>query len=83
MDEPYIFKMLRHFVAEDQRSWDMYLPALAFAGNRSVHRATNTTPFELTLTRAPTVLDTEDRLEPKRFLISAAGRIHKGFFISA
>jgi len=51
--------MLRHYVANDQKDWDDYLPTLAYAYNRCVHRSTNTTPFELTLTRAPPTLGAE------------------------
>jgi len=51
--------MLRHYVANDQKDWDDYLPTLAYAYNRCVHRTTNTTPFDLTLTRAPPILGAE------------------------
>jgi len=50
--------MLRNYVADDQAHWDEYLPAMAYAYNRCVHRATNTTPFELILTRPPPALGT-------------------------
>jgi len=52
--------MLRHYVAEDHRNWDEYLPVLAYAYNRCVHRSTNTIPFELVLTRAPPPIGLED-----------------------
>jgi len=51
--------MLRNYVAEDQMHWDEYLPALSYAYNRCIHRATNTTPFDLILTRPPPALGTE------------------------
>ena len=51
--------MLRHYVADHQRIWDDYLPALAFSYNRCVHRSTQTTPFELVLSRPPQALGAE------------------------
>jgi len=50
--------MLRNYVAEDQAHWDDYLAAMAYAYNRCVHRTTNTTPFDLILTRPPPALGT-------------------------
>ena len=52
--------MLRHYIAENQRAWDLYLPWLGFAYNSTVHRATQTTPFELILSRPPRPLALED-----------------------
>jgi len=54
--------MLRNFVAEDQQRWDEYLPALCYAYNRCVHRTTNTTPFDLILSRPPPALGSESVL---------------------
>ena len=58
-----LVEMLRHYVADHQRAWDEYLPILAFAYNRCVHRSTRTTPYELVLTRPPPTLGTEDLAE--------------------
>ena len=47
---------LRHYVEEHQRDWDDYVQPLTFAYNTQVHRSTETTPFDLVLTRAPSGL---------------------------
>ena len=51
--------MLQNYVADHQRVWDYYLPALDFAYNRCVHRTTQTTPFDLVLSRPPPALGAE------------------------
>ena len=47
---------LRHYVEEPQRDWDDYGQPLTFAYNTQVHRSTETTPFDLVLTRPPSGL---------------------------
>ena len=47
---------LRHYVEEQQRDWDDYMQPLTFAYNTQVHRSTETTPFDLLLTRPPSGL---------------------------
>jgi transposase InsO family protein len=38
---------LRHYVTEDQRGWDDWIPYAAHVYNVTTHRATGYTPFEL------------------------------------
>ncbi|KAF2881794.1 hypothetical protein ILUMI_24389 [Ignelater luminosus] len=38
---------LRHYVQNDQSTWDKFLPTAVFAYNSNVHSATNYTPYEL------------------------------------
>lgn len=45
--------MLRCYVDDHPTDWCVYAPALCYAYNMSVHRSTNTTPFDLVLSRAP------------------------------
>ena len=45
--------MLRNYVNEHQKDWDTYASALTYAYNTHVHRSTNTTPFDLVLSRPP------------------------------
>ncbi len=45
--------MLRCYVAEDQENCDEYLPALAFAYNRGVHKSTRTTLLDPVLSVPP------------------------------
>ncbi|CDF38306.1 unnamed protein product [Chondrus crispus] len=51
-----LVQRLRHYVEEHQRDWDDYVQPLTFAYNTQVHRSTETTPFDLVLTRPPTGL---------------------------
>ena len=51
-----LVQRLRHYVEEHQRDWDDYVQPLTFAYNTQVHRSTETTPFDLVLTRAPSGL---------------------------
>ncbi|CDF32918.1 unnamed protein product [Chondrus crispus] len=51
-----LVQRLRHYVEEHQRDWDDYLQPLTFAYNTQVHRSTETTPFDLVLTRPPSGL---------------------------
>ncbi|CAN8069116.1 unnamed protein product [Agarophyton chilense] len=44
---------LAHYVSEHQLDWDEYVEPLVYAYNTQVHAFTGTTPFDLTLTRAP------------------------------
>ena len=46
-----LVQRLRHYVEEHQRDWDDYVQPLTFACNTQVHRSTETTPFDLVLTR--------------------------------
>ena len=41
---------------EQQHDWDDYVQPLTFAYNTQVHRSTETTPFDLVLTRPPSGL---------------------------
>ena len=45
--------MLRNYVNEHQNDWDRYAKALTYSYNCLVHRSTNTTPFNLELSRPP------------------------------
>ena len=45
--------MLRNYVDEHQNDWDRYATALTYAYNCHVHRSTDTTPFNLVLSRPP------------------------------
>lgn len=44
---------LRAFVAQDQKDWAQYLPALSFAHNSATHGSTTMTPFELLMAYHP------------------------------
>ena len=44
---------LQHYVSAHQRDWDSYVQPLTYACNMQVREATDTTPFELILTRHP------------------------------
>ena len=48
-----IVQRLRHYVAEHQTDWDLYIQPLTYAYNMQVHRTTGTTPFDLILSRHP------------------------------
>lgn len=48
-----IITRLRHFIAEHQRNWDIYVQPLTYAYNNQVHRCTNTSPYSLFLSRHP------------------------------
>ena len=68
--------MLRCYVDENPKDWDLYADAVTYAYNCSVHRSTGTTPFNLVLTRPPssftnTFEEEEDAGAHMRF----AGRI--------
>ena len=46
-----LVQRLRHYVEEHQRDWDDYVQRLTFGYNTQVHWSTETTPFDLVLTR--------------------------------
>ena len=48
-----IMERLRHFAADYQTDWDLYIQPLTYAYNMQVHRSTGTTPFDLILSRHP------------------------------
>ena len=48
-----ILDRIRHYVVEHQADWDKFIQPLAYAYNMQVHRVTNTTPFDLVLSRHP------------------------------
>ena len=48
-----ILAMLRFYVNEHQNVWERYATALTYSYNCHVHRSTNTTPFNLVLSRPP------------------------------
>ena len=48
-----ILSRLRHYISEHQQDWDEYLQPLTYAYNSQVHRTTETTPFDLVVTRPP------------------------------
>ena len=48
-----IMERLRHFAADHQTDWDLYIQPLTYAYNMQVHRSTGTTPFDLILSRHP------------------------------
>ena len=48
-----LVQRLRPYVEEHQRDWDDYVQPLTFAYNTQVHRSTETTRFDLVLTRPP------------------------------
>ena len=45
--------MLQNYLNEHQNDWDRYATALTYSYNCHVHRSTNTTPFNLMLSRPP------------------------------
>ena len=53
---PTLVQRLQHYVEEHQHDWDDYVQPLTFAYNTRVHRSTETTPFDLVLTRPPSGL---------------------------
>lgn len=48
-----IVTRLRHYVAKNQRDWDIFVQPLTYAYRSQVHRSTNTTPFSLVLSGQP------------------------------
>ena len=58
--------MLRCFVDDHPEDWCKYASALAYAYNQSVHRSTQTTPFELVLSRPPPEFTLEHNVRLKR-----------------
>ena len=42
-----IVEYLRHYIAEDQRDWDDWVPYATYVYNVTSHRATGYSPFEL------------------------------------
>ena len=48
-----ILAMLRNYVNEYKTDWDRYATALTYSFNCHVHRSTNTTSFNLVLSRPP------------------------------
>jgi len=61
-------------VAENPTDWDLYADTVTYAYNTQVHRATNCTPFELTLSRPPQPFAVEPtsqgrpKEKPKQFM---------------
>ena len=51
-----LVERLWDYVNEHQRDWDDYVQPLTFEYNMQVHRSTETTPFDLVLTRPPSGL---------------------------
>ena len=45
--------MLRKYVNEHKIDWGRYATALTYSNNFHVHLSTNTTPFNLALSRPP------------------------------
>ena len=57
---------LRHYVAEDQKDWDDWIPYATFVYNTTTHQTTGYTPFELLFgykARVPTPL--QERPTPR------------------
>lgn len=52
---------LRHYTAEHQRDWDIFMQPLTYAYNRQVSRSIGTTPFGIVLLRHPPGQTTLDR----------------------
>lgn len=50
---------LRHYLAEHQKYWDEFVHPLTYAYDMQVHRSTDTTPFDLVLSRHPSGILTE------------------------
>ena len=48
-----ILAMLRNYVKEHHNDWDRYATALTYLFNCDVHHSTNTSPFNLVLSRPP------------------------------
>lgn len=48
-----ILQMIRCYVADLQRYWDVYFQELTYTYNTAVHRSTGNTLFELVLTNPP------------------------------
>lgn len=46
---------LRHFISEDQRDWDLWIPYATFVFNTTPHSATGFTPHELMFGRKPNI----------------------------
>ncbi len=60
-----IMAALRKFCADHHKDWDLFTDALTFGYNTHVHTATNMAPFELVLSRPPTLQGIEDTRIPK------------------
>ena len=56
-----ISSALRHYLADNQRDWDLFTDALTFGYNSTVNRMTGLKPFELVLTRSPLALSLQNR----------------------
>jgi hypothetical protein len=61
-----LVEYLRHYVTEDQRDWDDWIPYATHAYNITTHRATEYTPFELLFGyRARVTSSLQERPTPK------------------
>ena len=82
---------LRHYVEEHQRDWDEYIQPLKFTYNTQVHGSTETTPFDLVLTRPPSglalpgtvpqdaVSNTEDPQTPLQYKRATLRKLREAF----
>ena len=84
--------MIRSYLADHPRDWDLYTGALTFAYNWQPHSSTALAPFELVLSKTPpplalekqpsvrrTPLDTRDKWKNwlSKALIEAKGRLER------
>ena len=60
-----ILQMLRHYVHDHQRDWDLFSETLTYAYRTQVHCTTGYSPFELVLSRPPRHFAVESRLEER------------------
>lgn len=65
----------RHYVADNQRDWDMYSDAITYEYNTKVHSTTSIAPLDLVLSRSPAALVLEARSPLYRFLFKDAWKI--------
>ena len=56
---------LRHYVNEDQTSWDGWVPFATYVYHTTLHSATGFTPFELLFGR-PSTLSSALKKQPER-----------------
>ena len=56
---------LSHYVQENQKDWDQWIPYVTFAYNTTPHTSTKETPFFLMYGRDPEI-PKEDLLKPRR-----------------
>lgn len=55
--------MIRCYVADHQRDWEVYVQALIFSYNTAVHRTTGYAPFELVIYRSPTTFSLQSETQ--------------------